>query len=202
MAVVAGSVPPGRMTSPTSSAMAAVRMVSPLATPLSQVLRWASVPNWAIGHGAVDHRLDDGHVGRGATGRLDHEAGGDEVEARAADVLAQADAEQAGVGQLTPEVAVDRTLRARRRLDRLERLVGGALGEDLPGQLADGFLLFAVGEVHWRLLVPSGSAQRARHAEPEHGDEVPLDLVGPAAEGEDDHGAGVHLEASGDHRGR
>ena len=144
VAVVAGAVPPGRMTSPASSAMAAVRMVSPLATPLSQVLRWASVPNRAIGSGAVDHRLDHGHVGRGAAGRLDHQAGGDEVEARAADVLAQADAEQAGVGQLAPEVTVDRTLGSGRRLDRLERLVGRALTEDLPRQLADGFLLFAV----------------------------------------------------------
>ena len=49
VAVVAGSAPPGRMTSPTSSARAAVRMVSPLATPDSQLLRWASVPNCAIG---------------------------------------------------------------------------------------------------------------------------------------------------------
>ena len=49
VAVVAGSVPPGTMTSPTNSAIAAVRMVSPLATPVSHVLRWASVPNWAIG---------------------------------------------------------------------------------------------------------------------------------------------------------
>ncbi len=49
VAVVAGAVPPGTMTSPTSSAMAAVRIVSPLATPLSQLLRWASVPNRSIG---------------------------------------------------------------------------------------------------------------------------------------------------------
>ena len=49
VAVVAGAVPPGRMTSPASSAMAAVRMISPLVTPLSQVLRWALVPNRAIG---------------------------------------------------------------------------------------------------------------------------------------------------------
>ncbi len=49
VAVVAGSRPPGRMTSPTSSARAAVRMVSPPATPESQLLRWASVPNCAIG---------------------------------------------------------------------------------------------------------------------------------------------------------
>ena len=47
-----------------------------------------------------------------------------------------------------------------------------------------------------------GSAQRPRHAEAEDGDEVALDLVGTAAEGEDDHGAGVHLEPAGDHRRR
>ncbi len=49
VAVVVGSVPPGRITSPTSSAMAAVRMVSPAATPGSQALRCASVPKRAIG---------------------------------------------------------------------------------------------------------------------------------------------------------
>ena len=49
VAVVAGSVPPGRMTSPANSAMAAVRMVSPAATPGSQALRCASVPKRAIG---------------------------------------------------------------------------------------------------------------------------------------------------------
>ena len=49
VAVVVGSVPPGRMTSPTSSAMAAVRMVSPAATPGSQAVRCASVPKRAMG---------------------------------------------------------------------------------------------------------------------------------------------------------
>ena len=49
VAVVAGSVPPGRMTSPTSSAIAAVRIVSPLVTPGSHALRCASVPKRAMG---------------------------------------------------------------------------------------------------------------------------------------------------------
>ena len=49
VAVVAGSVPPGRITSPASSAMAAVRIVSPLATPVSQALRCASVPKRSMG---------------------------------------------------------------------------------------------------------------------------------------------------------
>ena len=48
-AFVAGLVPPGRMTSPTSSAMAAVRMVSPLLTPGNHAWRCAGVPNWAMG---------------------------------------------------------------------------------------------------------------------------------------------------------
>ena len=143
-----------------------------------------------------------GHVGRRAAGRLDHQAGRHEVEPGAADVLAQVDAEQAGVGQLPPQVAVERPVVARLGLDLLQPLVRRPLAEDLPGQLADGFLLFAVGEVHVDLLVRSGSAQRPRHAEAEDGDEVPLDLVGAAAEGEDDHGAGVHLQATGDDRGR
>ena len=49
VAVVAGSIPPVTMTSPTSSAIAAVRTVSPPATPVSQVLRWASVPKRSMG---------------------------------------------------------------------------------------------------------------------------------------------------------
>src|ERR1700683_5431801 len=44
-----------------------------------------------------------------------------------------------------------------------------------------------------------GLAQGPRHAEAEDGDEVALDLVGTSAEGQDDHGAGVHLEPPGDH---
>ena len=48
-AVVAGAVPPGRMTSPANSASAAVRMVSPPHTPGSQDCCWAAVPNCAIG---------------------------------------------------------------------------------------------------------------------------------------------------------
>ena len=93
VAVVAGSVPPGRITSPTSSAMAAVRIVSPLATPVSQVCALGLGAELGDRLGAVDHRLDDGHVGRSAASRLDHETGGDEVEAGTADVLAQVDAE-------------------------------------------------------------------------------------------------------------
>ena len=49
VAVVAGSTPPGRIISPTSSAMAAVRIVSPAATPVSHVLRCASVPKRSSG---------------------------------------------------------------------------------------------------------------------------------------------------------
>ena len=49
VAVVAGSAPPGRITSPTSSAMAAVRIVSPPATPVSHVLRCSSVPKRSMG---------------------------------------------------------------------------------------------------------------------------------------------------------
>ncbi len=48
-AVVVGLVPPGRMTSPTNSAIAAVRMVSPLLTPGNQACRCSAVPNWAMG---------------------------------------------------------------------------------------------------------------------------------------------------------
>ena len=100
------------------------------------------------GHGAVDHGLDDGHVGRSATGRLNHETRRDEVEPRAPDVLAQVDAEEAGAGELPPQAAVERPLVARLRLELLQPFVRRPFAEDLPGQLADGLLLFAVVEVH------------------------------------------------------
>jgi hypothetical protein len=111
------------------------------------------------------------------------------------------DAEQAGVGQLAPQGAVDGSLVAAPPLDLLEALVGGPLGEDPAGQFADGFLLFAVGEIHG-VSSFCGLSAGPRHAEAEDGDEVALDLVGAAAEGQDDHGAGVHLEPPGDHGGR
>ena len=202
VAVVAGSAPPGRITSPTSSAMAAVRIVSPLATPVSQRLALGVGAEAVEGQRAVDHRLDDGDVGRRPARRLHDQTGRDEVEPGAADVLAQVDAEQAGVGQLLPELTVEGPLVAGGRLELLEPLVCRPLAEDLPRQLADSLLLFAVAEVHVLSWLSAGSAQRPRHAEAEDRDEVPLNLVGAAAEGEDDHGSGVHLQPAGDDRGR
>ena len=97
---------------------------------------------------AVDHGLDDRDVGRRPAGRLHDQARRHEVEPGAPDVLAQVDAEQAGVGQLLPELAVEGPVVAGRRLNLLEALVRRPITEDLSGQLADGFLLFAVIEVH------------------------------------------------------
>ena len=97
---------------------------------------------------AVDHRLDHGDVGRGAARRLNDEAGRHEVEPGAPDVLAQMDAEQAGVGQLLPELAVEGPVVTGVRLELLQALVRRPVAEDLPGQLADGLLLFAVAEIH------------------------------------------------------
>ena len=52
-------------------------------------------------------------------------------------------------------VPVERTLVAGVRLDLLQPLVGRQVAADLARQLADGFLLLVVGEVHGRLpLVP------------------------------------------------
>src|SRR5580704_5432333 len=47
------------------------------------------------------------------------------------------------------------------------------------------------------VLVPLLS-QRTGQAEAEDGDQVPLDLVGAAAEGQDDQAAGVRFEAAGE----
>ena len=100
------------------------------------------------GQRAVDHRLDDWDVRRRAARRLHDQTGRHEVETGAPHVLAQVDAEQAGVGQLLPELAVERPVIAGRGLDLLQPLVRRPLAEDLPGQLADSLLLFAVTEVH------------------------------------------------------
>ena len=85
--------------------------------------------------------LDDRHVGRGAAGGLDHEAGLDEAEAGAADVLGQGDAEQPGRGQLRQSLRSKRSRRARTRSP--QPLGGDEIGEDPVGQLADGLLLLA-----------------------------------------------------------
>src|SRR4029077_19139763 len=91
-----------------------------------------------------DHR----DVGRRAPGRLHDKAGGHEVEARTADVLVQVDPEEARIGALLPQPAGEGPFVARLGLELLEALVRDAVGEDPAGQLADGLLLLAVGEVH------------------------------------------------------
>src|SRR5450755_4161617 len=97
---------------------------------------------------SVDHGLHHGDVGGGSAGGFDHQAGGDEIEAGPADILAQGDPDQPGLSQLVPKVAVDRAFVLCRRLDVLEPLMGGALAENPASQLPDGFLLFAVTEIH------------------------------------------------------
>src|ERR1019366_3387966 len=97
-------------------------------------------------------RLHQRDVGRGASGRLDHKAGGHEIETASPVFLTEVDAEKAGSRQVLPQGAVDRTFFARRQLDLLEALGGGSLREDPTSQLADGILRFAVIEVHVRVL--------------------------------------------------
>src|SRR6185437_8251487 len=99
-------------------------------------------------------------------------------------VLTEVDAQQPGIGQFTPQVAVDRALAAGLGLDLLQPLVRRTLTKDLRRQLADGLLLFTEIEVHGcsRSRGRPDSAQRPRHAEAEDRDEVTLDLVGTASE--------------------
>ena len=153
------------------------------------------------GRGAEDHRLDHRHVRSRAPGRFDHEAGGNEIETASAIVLTEMDAEKARSRQLLPEGAVDGTLFAAGTLNLLETFVRRALAENPIGQLTDSSLFFAVAEIHAGELL-CGVSARPRHSEAEDGDQISLDLVGAAAEGQEDHVAGVPLEAPRQDGGR
>ena len=65
------------------------------------------------------------------------------------------------------------------------------------GQVGDRLLLVGEGEVHGCSSVPRHAGQ----AEAEEGDEVALDLVDAAAEGEDEAALEGALEAAGEHGG-
>ena len=91
--------------------------------------------------------LDHRHVGGAAAGRLDQQAGLHEAQPGPADLLGQGDAEQPGGGQLGPQLAVE-PVAVGLRLDLAQPLVGGQVGEDAAGQIANGLLFLAEGEVH------------------------------------------------------
>ena len=183
-----------------SSLSAAVRTASPSTTPGSSAARCSSVPNSAIGSAHGDERVQQRHrrdraalllrgsgTARGSRSRPPPTASG------------QRDAEQVGLGQLGPGVAVEPVGRCPRAR------AGGssvhAVGEDLarPGRAARCCSSVRVKSIG--VVVSSvRSAGRAGHAQAEDGDEVALHLVGATAEGEDEHAAGARLEPAAQHR--
>ena len=72
--------------------------------------------------------------------------------------------------------------------DLLRALERRGVGQDLGRELAEVLLVGGEGEVHQRLS--------PREAQPEHGDQVALHLVGAAAEGEDDRARGARARAA------
>lgn len=86
-------------------------------------------------------RLDGGDVRGGPPGGLHHEARLDETEAGSAERFGEGDAEQPGRSQLGPELPVE-AVAVDFGLELAEALVGGEVGEDPVGQLADGLLFF------------------------------------------------------------
>jgi len=73
----------------------------------------------------------------------------EEAHAAAAVALLEGHAQQVGLGELLPELAVDPVVA---RLDRLQPLVGDELFQDLARQLAQRLLVLAPAPVHLRLL--------------------------------------------------
>ena len=194
VAVVAGSVPPGE--DDLADQLGQGRGEDRVAT------RHPGQPRLALrggaeagdGHGAVDHALDKrARRPPRLAGRLNHEARRHEVETRAPDVLAQADAEEAGVRRLPPQLAVERSFGG---LDLLEPVGRGPVGEDPAASSRTA----SCSSLNEKSICPLQSDRG--HAEAEDGDEVALDLVGAAAEGEDDQRAVELLEPRGEHRTR
>jgi len=115
------------------------------------------------------------------------------VEAAATDILAEGDSEQARRRQRRPEVGVEpgATL-----LDAEEEFHVEAVGQDLVGQVGNGLLGLVESEVHGARSPPSGlAALLAGQAEAGRTDDVALDLVGAAPEGQDPDGAVGGLDA-------
>ena len=162
VAVVAGTS--GARATP-GSASAAVRKRRPAMTSPNSAPRWASVPNsaTAMAPATIEARYGTGAAVRPISVRTN--AAPMHAVASAADLGGQADAEQIGLGQLGPGVG-------REPLDWPAVVTGGLfevaqggvgdlVAQDLGGQVRDGLLVVAEGEVHGSLRVLSVGARGA-----------------------------------------
>src|SRR5205807_6159812 len=95
---------------------------------------------------------------------------------------------QTGAGESAPQRAVD-ALVVGLGLDKTLRC--RMVTEHLSRELPQRFLILRVREIH-----PLASAQRPWHAQSEDRDDVALDLVGPASEGENERGTVLPLDAT------
>jgi hypothetical protein len=105
-------------------------------------------PELGDGQRAQHHRLEDRHRGRRAAHLLHDPRHLQEAQTGPAVGFGNRDAEQARLGELLPQGAVE--ARPFAALDLLLALVGRALAQDLGGEVENLLLLFGVGEIHAR----------------------------------------------------
>ena len=99
------------------------------------------------GQGPVDHRREERHVRDRFSDLFEHEADLDEAGARAALLFRDRDADQPGLGELRPGVAVDALAGFFEGFAGFERRL---IGENLPGEIRDRVLFVGEREVHGR----------------------------------------------------
>ena len=80
----------------------------------------------------------------------EQQAGGEEAEVAAAELLGQPDAEQVRLGEIAPQVEIEAVLA---RLHLAQPLLRAAILQDLAGEVADFLLLFRKREIHRGLRV-------------------------------------------------
>ena len=147
-----------------------------------------ALPNSAIGSAPSTTVSRSGIGAARARDLLDDERRLEKPEPGTAVRLRHRDAEEAGLGDLGPELAVE--ARAAGALDLADALVGGLVGEDLLRRGRRSACCSSLNEKSMARILSGGfgrsEARHARQAETEHADQVALDLVGAAAEGQDD----------------
>ena len=182
VAVVAGTV--GRQRRRRAPGQRGGEDRSPAITPGSSAARWASVPNSAIGQRPAD---DAGQVrARGATVRPTCSSDRGRPRGGRSRRPRRPRAGRCRAGRPWPARPRRRRRTSSGSASISRRRSGGSCSERIrSAQLGDGLLLVGEGEVHG-----AHAPGHAGHADAEQGDEVALDLVDAAAEGEDERSPG------------
>jgi hypothetical protein len=94
---------------------------------------------------AQDQRGEHGHLRHRATDLFAQEGHLDEAHARAAERFRHGDADQARLGERAPRLAI---VPFAGRLEALQAIVGDVIGEDLPREVAQRFLVLRKVEIH------------------------------------------------------